>query len=627
MVLKRTKKLPTALPSNVPTDVRHEREVNKGLSAIYRDETGAIPDLSNFEPLKSRWRLYAILVGGILTALLIVAAWAGFSIFKPFSGLSGPGLEISIEGPEKISLGQETTYFINYKNRTAEPITAAALRVSFPNDFIIDQVEPKPNSDGYVWNLRALAVEGRGTITIRGTFTGALGTVTALQVVGTYKTQRSNDREALATKVLDYSDSVLSGILEVPAKVLPGDKVTLKYSVLNTGLEDLDNLYIRLAPPEGFQKEGELALYPIPKLPAGASTTIAVIGSFAAGISGEAHVLFETGRLGADGSFYTAQRSETSFAVLAGDLSLKLVMNGNDQDAIIEYGAPMRFAIGYENTSPEELKDVSLSLHFEQAVVPSSTKLISAPVDWKTLSYSVSGTRKGDAITWTKDNLAVLARLSAREEGSIDVSVNSLASANAIQNLSLRAYVEAEIGSVGNTKVKRAVKSAPLVFRYITDADISAEARYYSEEGAPLGTGPLPPVVGQATSYRIFWKVSKSVHELQGMAVKAVLPKIAVWPNTFVVEAGEIAYDENTRTVSWTLNRLPEDMDDISAEFDIRIVPGENDANRFAQLLGETKFETLDANTNEKITRTDSALSTDLQNDENAQAKGVVRKE
>lgn len=58
-----------------------------------------------------------------------------FFFFKPFRGFTGQGLEIQIEGPEKVSLGQETTYFINYRNRTSEPIASAQFLCEFSVGF------------------------------------------------------------------------------------------------------------------------------------------------------------------------------------------------------------------------------------------------------------------------------------------------------------------------------------------------------------------------------------------------------------------------------------------------------------------------------------------------------------
>ena len=89
-------------------------------------------------------------------------------------------MELTIEGPARVSLGQETTYFVNWFNQSKEPLASAEIRVNFPNDFVVTSVEPKPTGEPLVFRLGAQAAEARGTIKISGTFTGALGSKTAV---------------------------------------------------------------------------------------------------------------------------------------------------------------------------------------------------------------------------------------------------------------------------------------------------------------------------------------------------------------------------------------------------------------------------------------------------------------
>lgn len=621
------------LPDDV-VEKRRERAVDEGLKAIFKTDEGGMPDLKTFEPRSSRWWMYAVGAVAVFLIALTAAAWAGFSLFKPFRGFSGQGLLITVEGPERVSLGQETTYFVNYQNRTSEPIAGASVRVSFPTDFVVSGVEPEANGDGPMeWRLGSMPVEGRGTIKVHGTFTGAIGTATAIQVVGSYRPASFNsDFDALATKVLNYTDSVLVGSLTTPEKVLPGDRITLGYHIENRGSDAFTNLRVRFTLPAGFQLDasstgdisGDQIEMPIGTLAAGASSTVNVSGVFSSGASGEAHVLVEAGHASPENTFLASQRTETSFTVLAGDLSLKLVLNGQDQNVVTNYGSALRFGVSYENTATEDLQDVRLLFHLE-AVAPTGTKLATF-ADWDSLLENSSGTQNGNALTWDKSGISNLERLQSHNEGTIGFSLNALPVASGTSGLVVRAVLEARIKKVGSTEVNRIVRAAPIVVTYLSDANIAAEARYNSEEGAPLGSGPLPPVVGVQTTYRVNWMLTKHVDELTGINVHAVLPAGVTWTGKTIVNAGELAYDDTTRTVTWTLNRLPKDINDEGIGFDLALTPGSTDADRFAKLLGETRFDATDTTNNQKILKTSPSLSTDLENDEGARGKGVVRK-
>ena len=626
----------TVIAKRLPDEVaekRHAKAVDEGLQAIFT-EGGEMPDLKTFEPRRSQWWMYALIAVAVFMVALIAAAWAGFSIFKPFRGFSGQGLALSVEGPERVSLGKETTYFINYQNRTSDPIASATVRVSFPSDFVVSGVEPQPTEQGAMeWQLGAMPVDGRGTIKIHGTFTGAIGTATAIQVVGSYRPATFNsDFDALTTKVLNYTDSVLVGSLGTPQKVLPGDHVTLSYHLENQGSEPIDRLRARFTLPEGFQLDatttgdiqGNHVSIPIGSLAAGASSTVTVAGVFSSGASGEAHVVAEAGHDSAENAFLASQRTETSFTVLAGDLSLKLVLNGQDQQVVTPYGGALRFGASYENTAPENLEDVQLMFHLE-AVAPTGTKLVKF-ADWDSLIDTSSGTQSGNGVTWDKSGISMLQVLPPRNSGTVGFSLNALPVASGTHGLILRAVLEAKIKKVGSSEVNRIVRATPITIVYLSDAGVAAEARYNSEEGAPYGIGPLPPVVGQTTTYRIEWHLAKHIDELTAINVHAQLPAGVAWTNKIVADAGELKYDDSTRTVTWTLNRLPKDVNEEEVAFDLALTPGDADANRFAKLLGETRMEATDITNGQKISKTSPGLSTDLENDEAARGKGVVRK-
>lgn len=605
-------------------------EVEKSLEAIY-EENGKLPD---FAKLETRERPYLwLVIFGICTffAMLIAAIWFGFLLFKPFRGFQGDGLRIVIDGPGKISLGEENTYFINWQNMANEPLANAELRVNFPNDFKMTSIEPAPTDAAQnLFRLGSVPYGGRGSIAVRGMYTGALGTKTAIQVVGSYRPASFNsDFEALSTQPVEYVDSVLEGRLDVPVKALPGDRVTFTYVLVNRGASPMKGLETRMRIPAGFihdatstvgQFEGDVLRIPAYELSAGASTTFGLTGTFATGFSGDATLHVETGKVSESGVFLPAQTSESNLSVLAGDLSLKLVVNGSDASRSVTYGEMQHVSLAYENTSPEELRDVSLQLTFE----PDASGTV--PVDWSKLEQMSSGTRVGNALMWDARSLADFEKLVPQVDGTLEFSVPAISvTSSTAQVTGYRVFAEARM-TLGSTAIKRTIRTTPIQFHFRTDAHLTSEARFSSEEGAPLGTGPLPPEVGQTTRYRIQWNVDKTVHELKNIRVSAELPKRVTWVGVASTTAGDVQYDEQTRIVTWLLNRMPKDIGTEAIGFDVAFSPSELDVGRFGQLLGEARFEATDADISEPIVQAVPRLSTDLPSDEMAKSKGVVKK-
>lgn len=609
-------------------------EVTASLSAIYEGQ----PTKEWMNTIEhGRRKTWMVMLVGVfaLFVLVVGAAWVGFYWWGG-RGFSGEGVSIQIEGPSNVSVGQKISYFINWYNIAGEPLASSEFRVSFPNDFVISDVDPEPTNEPLTFRLGAQSIEARGTIKVTGMFTGALGTKSAIQVIGTYRPASFNsDFEELVTKDIEYTDSVLEGELDAPAKVMPGDEVTIRYTVTNTGSEVMEGLRARFVIPEGFVQsatgtregvEEHEYVEELDPLEPGDSAAIELTGSFALGSSGDIAVTGEAGYLSVDGSFASAQRTDGTISVLAGDLHIELVINGSQDDRSVSIGEWQRIAISYENTSGEELEDVTLVLHLESEPPDGFEGSVASLVKWEDLDEEYGADREGGTVTYTDAEIEALESLTPNEDGFIELSVPIRSTISSGEDVPIRAYVKATIASVGDEEVNRVVETRPIMLRLQSDAEIDAVARYASDEGAPVGSGPLPPEVGTATTYRIEWRIQKSIHAIDRVAVSASLPKAVSWGGVKEIDAGDAGFDPDLKLVTWNINKIPEDVDELLLSFDVKISPSEADVGRFAKLLSETRFEFTDSALGESILRTSSSLNTDLPDDPIAKRKGVVTK-
>jgi hypothetical protein len=635
------KKTPGLPPGFSTSNATNMDEVTASLAAIYgkRPGTAVRADLAKMDVVKHQTWLAVLFASVVLIVLLTVAAWAGFWWW---SGLAkGAGLQVAVEGPQRVAIGQEVTYFINWFNRSSEPLTSAQVRVAFPDDFAVDGIEPQPtthaedSSPSFTSDLGSIAANAHGTIKVTGIFTGALGTKSTIQVIGTFhETSANGEEQTLVAQDLEYADSVLNGSLELPVKVLPGDHVAIVYHVINKGDAPMDGLLARLTLPDGFARDvatgtaaqivnGNVLQLPVGLIAPGTSSTIRVTGTFALGARGDVSVHAEAGRLASDQSFAAAQKTDGTLSVLPGNISLNLSMNGSGQDRSVGLGERQHVALTYTNTSGEELQNVILRFRLD-AATPSTTA--AALVDWKGLEDSTSGTRSGNVLTYTSEQIGQLERLPPDGSGMIELSVPLATVATSGQDVPLLASAEAVIGAVGGTVVHRNVSTQPVGLHLQTDAALTSIARFASEEGAPVGHGPLPPVAGTSTTYRIEWTVDKTIHALNRVTVSATLPKAVTFVSTKQVDAGTVAYDPDKRLVTWIADKIADTANETTVSFDVAVTPSQADIGRFADLLGESRFEFTDAKINESLLRTAPSLSTDLPNDDLAKNKGVVRK-
>jgi hypothetical protein len=616
--------------------------IDRGLRAIYLDAKGQVPSLDTFERTSS-WRVaWVFVVGGLGCLILAGLAWGGFWLFGRGAPVAASALAVAIQGPAQVALGEEQTYELVWHNTDSQILRDVELRLNAPLDFTVTALEPAPNDLSLRrWRLGLVQPGATGHIFVKGFFVGSLGEQSALQVLSTYRPNASEGlSEQTLLQTIRYSGTVLAGNILFPARVLAGEPTQIRYAVANLGKQPLDRLLIRFSFPAGFIPSSNTtgtridlatrtALFSVGTLAPGSFYTATLPGLFASGVSGDALFQAETGRSDVDGGLLVAARSEARLAIAPGDVTVQLVVNGGDTARSIEPGEPIRATLAYENVSNTPVRDVKISVQLE-SVVNGRSATGTSLVNWMRVDDPRQGTSSTRArfqtLTYDKSTIPLLAELPPRGRGTIEIGWPTLPVASGTKDALIRVSSQTQAFVAGET-APRLIRSQPIILTYRTDAHVSVESRYFTEEGAPLGAGPLPPVMGKMTSYRIYWNLHKTLHDLSEASVTAVLPKIVAWTGKAEASVGVVVYDEKTRTVRWDMGRVGENVHDAQGWFEVALTPQSIDVGRFASLLGETSFDAQDARLNEHIHTTRAALTTDLADDEGARGKGVVRKE
>ncbi len=144
-------------------------------------------------------------------------------------------------------------------------------------------------------------------------------------------------------------------------------------------------------------------------------------------------------------------------------------------------------------------------------------------------------------------------------------------------------------------------------------------------DNEPLGSGPLPPTVGETTSYRIEWNIENSGHDLENVEVSTILPQDVVWTDQSQTAIGELTFNQTTRQVSWKISKLPTSVPNPDAWFNVSISPSEQDVGTFVKLTNPTAFEAKDQVTEDNISDTKDILTTEIPLDSFAKGKGIVK--
>lgn len=592
-------------------DAKEEELIEEGLDAIYGEEK---VDFSKLD--RARTRLTSILLTIVITLFVIaVTAWAGFFVYtKYFSAEQEELFELAIDAPAEVVSGEETTIEIQYKNPTSVPIASLAIDARIPAEFVITNTTPLPADEiELTWEIGTLAAGSDGVIRIEGIWIAEAPSSTPVQVFADFRPSNFNaDFQDIETFYVNTLSSTLTSSFEGPEEAHAGQRGDYKLIVKNEGKTAYEHVKINLQLPDGFfLEESE------PEVEAGLGTTwnfdvidveqeveLNFSGTFAADVEGfqyfDADISIEPGERS-----LTQATAQAFTDVVGTTFDLQLVANGSTEDIAVDLGDQLRITIAYEHTGEEPLEDLNLLLDF-QSEEP-------MPIIWSEASLD-EGVLTSDGITWDSE---LLSPLEPQDKRVLNLSfpIEEAIGDGQSDTFSVSAVV---------TFGERQIQSSPVQVQVNTEAEFSVDARYFTEEGAPLGNGPIPPQAGETTTYRVFWNIQNSLHSLEDVQVSAVLPPHVIWQDQAHTDLGSLSYDPISGTVRWTISNLPTTIDDINADFALSITPDESDVGTFVKLISGSTLSATDAVTDVSIQKTTESLSTDLQNDEFAADKGAV---
>ena len=604
---------------------RTNQDIHDDLRSIYAED-GEMPDLSRLERNTGSWFTRFLVKAILVLALLSGAAWGGFLVWSRGWFTSGKPLMVSVEGPARVSAGQAAFFTIRYANTSNAPIASLDVAVNLPREFVLNTATPPATEDETRWNIGPLSPGSDGAITLSGIFRSPVGSTQTLQALYTYESAsyRSTFQD-IATSNVSVDGSVVSLAVTGPDQTVPGDEVSYTINVQNHASEAVERLQIAADLPDGFQvtsldpasEAPDTARWILPSIGQSGLVAYTVKGRYPSGAAGERTVSASVSFLGeAD---YPAQQAQSQITtnVLGGALTFHLIANGATTDQDLNVGDSVRASIDYSNGGTDSISELSFSLLVESA----DTR--SLPISWDDANLG-GATRSGNVLSWSSSEMPDFATVSPSAEGTIDLTLPLIESMTKDVADVFQLTLSATLEGVGSVTTPRTIGSTPITFSINSDLTGMVSARYFTEDGEPIGTGPLPPKVGETTTYRLSWHLDNTLHPLTDISMSTNLPPAVAWTGNTSTSIGTIHFDTTTRLVTWTIDKLLTDITTADATFDVAITPDKGNVGSYFKLTNATGIDATDATTKDTLTKALDILTTELAGDEFAKGKGVV---
>lgn len=271
------------------------------------------------------------------------------------------------------------------------------------------------------------------------------------------------------------------------------------------------------------------------------------------------------------------------------DVSQELINKNNN---IVNLNEELAFKVTYQNKSSVDLSDVDLVSKF------------SGDTKWQTTYGSL--TKK-------------IITLKAGETGENYFKVKIISSGYSAISMQSELKVEWQ-------GAEKQFYADLLNLKLNSDLTLKSFARYYSADGDQLGVGPIPPQVGQPTTFWIFWQINNNLNDLTGLAITGILPDSVSFTGRSSVNFGDqLNYDPLLKKITWQVNNLEKGEKSIQAAMEVEIIPVASQLGTMPVLMNNITLNYKDAFTEQTLEKTSNVITTNLIYDTNFNERGTVQ--
>jgi len=611
-----------------------EEEINESLTKIYQDEAGNMVNVKKLDERKKRGILFYLFLI-IFLAFLFTGAYYfynNYSFLLPWLSNNAKDIKLDIVAKDSVLAGEEFIYSVNYENSTDLSLENIEIKVIFPEKFIYKEGQPAPSistSQNAVWKIEKINAHEKGKIEIKGKLADQTLTSHIILADMNYNPEGiSSEYKKSASFENEIKDIGLDFTFDNYSTVLAGAENEINVGYKAKDENYIDNLRIIVNPLENLTYSFVGSATPMQIIEINNITKdeqkVKLKFKFKEKKNPTEDLIISFEYKDELGNYWKMFEKKINLEVIKSSLNLNLIINGSQSDKGINIGDTLNYSIVFNNKGETPMKDIVI-----MAVLESDY------LDWSSLSDEHKGKVSANTISWSKEEIPELAEFNTGSENMINFSIKIL-DENKIKSISsqafeVKSYAQFKIGDNGGTDEAKNentdTKSNTIINKVNSDINLSEELRYFNEDNIAVGSGPLPPRVGQNTSYKLYWKISNNMHEINNLTIETTLPSYVSWSGKENATVGSIYYDSASKKVIWNIGRLPKSELKFESEFSLSVMPTQNELNQIIVIIPGAVIKGIDTETNSDITKTSKVKTSKLEDDDIAKelnGEGIV---
>jgi len=531
--------------------------------------------------------------------LIILAGGAGLAGFWNWKSniYSKEVLKLEILAPSEAALAEEIEYLVKYKNNGDIRLEEPRLIFEYPKYSIVEG-----NVSRIEKSLDDIYPGEEKTISFKAKLLGREGEVRLAKTWLSYRPKNLKARYESATTFTTTIKSVpLTFEFDLPGKIESGKDFRFRVNYFSNVTELLTDLRIQVDYPFGFEfiesspRSLEKNEWVIPVLNKSQGGRIEVSGRLSGEI-GEARIFRAKLGIWREGEFISLKETEKGVEIIKPLIYLRQEINGNPQ-YIASPEDWLHYEIYFKNIGDDALNNLFMICNLEGEAF-----------DFQTLKSDLGNFEPGDnSVVFDWRRVSKLQYLAPMEEGRVDFWVK----------------LKDDLGVAKNPILRNKVFISQVKEEFVTKISSKLEIvqKGYYEDEVFGNSGPIPPKVGEKTSYTIIWQVKNYYSDVKDVKVKAVLPpQVNLTEKIFPEEAvSKFSFDSESREIVWSVGDLERGKGVSSPPpniaFQVEFLPNTSQIGQTPEIIGQAKVESLDSWTEMTLQSVASSINTTLPDD------------
>lgn len=570
-------------------------------------EPGVLPpEGKNF--MRSRF-LWITIGAAALLALALFYFLGGFGIFYRDS------IDLKVSGPETLEGGERMRWDVLATNRGSQTLEDVELLFEYPKG-------SKP-LDAKVKALRDRKVIGKLSagesvkISFEAFLFGAQGEERAAKATLEY---RPEDSSAILAKEETFSTRIISspvGIsVDLPKEIRAGQETEIKISYVSNAQSELKDLFLKIELPFGFSLKSarpaadEDGFWKIGTLGPGENGMVLLKGILAGSEGEEKSFRAAIGLKNQEGALDVYGGGVGTLTVKRPFLDIGIKLNG-EKTYVAKAGEVFEGEVSFKNNLPSQVANARIEVFFK------GTGLDERQIRVESGTFNASS----KSILWNASSHETLRNLNPGQEGIVKFRF-------AFLDFQPRSSLDKNFSLALEARITPGQVPSGFSGADVTGAD-AAEAKLASElqlvrRGfyfSPLlpNSGPLPPKVGDETTFTVVWSLINSVNDADEVVVKAALPSYVNWKGIFLPQNEDITFNSASNEILWRVGFLKAGTGFLNpareVRFQVGFIPGAGQVGASPEIVGRALAQGHDMFTDTALEAEALELTSELPDD------------